>query len=230
MHFAIPLCVRRTFKRTRVGLGVAAAMAGSVGAAVAADIPRANVIDVEGLECKLAFESDRESGFIGPLKPDYLYLLLQAPRANRRAIDSVSQFNPDKAEPEHLISPALGDTRVGADFLDFVSSNIDDVRIHGHAEYAVEEPYSFRIERKELRLSTRQNRIPNYVVGDYVSPIFKTQPKWPEVDGDVNISVREPVPSATFDGSQYYVMVFACRPVDPKKLRSAAHERYRRVH
>ena len=192
VHSTMLWCVRRAFKRTLVGAGIAVAMVLSAGTAFTATAPRANAVDVEGLECKLAFESDRESGFTGPLKPDYLYLLLQAPRANLGAIDSVLQFNPDKAEPEYLIIPASGDARVGADILDFLSSNNDDVRLHGHAEDAVEEPYSFRIERKGLRLSTRQNRIPNYVVGDYVSPIFKTQPKWLEVDGDVNTSVREP--------------------------------------
>ena len=210
--------LRRAFAQVLVGIGIAAAATLSAGPALSAD-PHADSADVEGLECRLAFESNRESQFTGPLKPDYLYMLLQAPRANAGGIDSVLQFVPNQAEPEYMIDPVLGKTSASPDVLQFVTS-IE----------AVEEPFSFRIERKSLALSTRQNRIPNYAVGDYVSAIFKTQPKWPEVEGDVTALVKEPIPSATFDGGQLYVMVFGCRHVDPQKLRSAARDRYQRMH
>lgn len=209
--------VIRAFAQVLVGTGIAAAAVISAEVAGAA-ASHADSADVEGLECRLAFESNRESQFTGPLKPDYLYLLLQAPRANPGGIDSVLQFVPNNAEPEYMIDPVLGKTSASPDGLQFMTSSD-----------AVEEPFSFRIGRKSLTLSTRQNRIPNYVVGDYVSSIFKTQPKWPEVEGEVTAAVEEPFPSATFDGGQLYIMVFGCRHIDPKRLRNVARARYQRM-
>lgn len=215
---AITPGVKRRFAEAMVGTGMIAAAMLSSGVA-RAGASRSDAVDVDGLECRLAFESTRESEFTDGVKPDYLYLLLQAPRVNPSAIDSVLQFVPDQAEPEYMIDPVLGKSSVDADALRFVTSRD-----------AVEEPFSLRIERQPPRLWTWQNRIPNYVVGDYVSSIFKTQPKWVELEGNIAGSAAGPTPETKIDGAQSYAMVFACRHVDPKKLRDASREHYRRTH
>ena len=147
-------------------------------------------------------------------RPDgsrYLYMVLQASSGDRAHIDSALQFAPGKSEPSYLLNPQLGKATPTRGEAVFFNASGD----------AVEEPFSFEFNGKSLKLTTYQSRIPNYVVGDYVNEIFKLQPKWADVEGDID-TVREPEPTVFVDGIGQYVMRFACRDVDPGKLRAAA--------
>lgn len=187
---------------------------------VAAGLPSAVVaaddVDVRGLECHLAFESDRDSAFKRPDGARYLYMVLQAPSNDRAHVDSALQFPVGKAEPSYLLNPLLGKA---------TAPRADAVFFNAGGD-AVEEPFSFEFNGKSLKLTTYQSRIPNYVVGDYVNEIFKLQPKWSEIEGDVD-TVREAEPTVFVDGIAQYVMRFACRDIDPGKLRAAARARNR---
>lgn len=184
-------------------------MAAGLPSAVAA----AEAVDVRGLECHLAYESDRDSVFKRPDAARYLYILLQAPSNDRNHVDSALQFVAGQSEPSYLLSPRMGKA---------TPSRADTTFFNAGGE-AVEEPFSFELNAKPLRLTTYQSRIPNYVVGDYTNEIFKLQPKWNGLDGDIDI-VSEAEPTVFVDGIAQYVMRFACRDIEPGKLRAAARD------
>ncbi len=170
-----------------------------------------NEVDVDGLECRLAYETNRISEFNAPLEPTYFYGVFQAQRAAPTVVNSLLQFSPFSADPQYLINPNLGTATIGPSVTKFVTSTD-----------TVDEQYAFNFDRKNLRLTTYQKRLPNYVVGDYTSFIFRTQPKWPEVNGDIDDAALGDMPTMTFDGSAVYIMVFGCRKLDPTILRRIA--------
>ena len=165
----------------------------------------------DGLECRLAYETNRVSEFNAPAEPTYFYGVLQAQRATPTVLDSLLQFSPYSADPQYLINPVLGKATIGPEVTKFVTSTD-----------TVDEQYAFNFDRKNMKLTTYQKRLPNYVVGDYTSYIFRTQPKWSDVAGDVDKAALGSMPAMTVDGPNVYIMIFGCRKIDAATLRKVA--------
>jgi hypothetical protein len=199
-----PLCVAAVLTVTLGSLLPSVAAAGDVG-----------MVDVAGLECRLAFETTRDEQVVPPATPGYLYAILQAPPSKRDSIETVLQFVSAQAEPEALINPHMGSVSRDANGMLAFKTSMD----------TVEEQYAFLLDVKTPALRTLQGRNRDYFTLDRISDIFKTQPKWPEVKGDIAQSNLESAPHLNFDPLTQYLMQFACRKVDPAALREAAHAR-----